>query len=163
MEYYEKPFFRKIAKGLGRFFKVDSHTLREKDFMFSSGASTERARFARICIGVDLRKSLVPKFLFNGKEYMVEYEGLHPIFLKCGCFHHKMDQYSIVLSTVPLGSTPKKGSQKAVPVEVPQFEPWMIVKRPQRGASRSLGVEGSQLGRGELSGSKGSQLAALDG
>ncbi|KAL4331625.1 hypothetical protein AHAS_Ahas13G0518800 [Arachis hypogaea] len=52
--------------------KVDEHT-----------SIHLRDKFARICVKIDLRKKLVPTFTTLGKEFGLEYEGLHQISFKC--------------------------------------------------------------------------------
>src|ERR1044072_5494183 len=78
IEFYGKHFLWRIGNTLGRMIRIDDHTLR----MESDGLSlvgTERGKFARICVEVDLRKTLLAKFSMNGETYRVEYEGLNQI------------------------------------------------------------------------------------
>lgn len=134
--------------------KVESHTLREKDLMFSAEASTERARFGRLCIEVDLRKSLVSKFLFNGKEYMVEYEGLNLKCFQCGCFGHKKEQCSIVAPEVtPSGGAPASHRSQQT-VVAPEFGPWMMVKKTQRSGAKGPRSGGKAMPAGGRGGSR---------
>lgn len=64
-----------IAKGLRRPICVDLATL-----------NFERARFARICVEVNLAKPLKGTVLINGERYFVAYEGLSVICSKCGIY-----------------------------------------------------------------------------
>lgn len=66
-----------MASAVGRPIKVDKNTLR-----------VERARFARVCIEVDLTQQVVGKVWLKGHWYKVEYEGLHLICASCGCYGH---------------------------------------------------------------------------
>lgn len=66
-----------IAKGLGKPIRVDQTTLK-----------FERARYARICVEVNLAKPLKGTVLINGERYFVAYEGLSEICSKCGIYGH---------------------------------------------------------------------------
>lgn len=48
----------------------------------------ERARFARVCVEVNLAKPLKGTILINGERYFVAYEGLSEICSKCGIYGH---------------------------------------------------------------------------
>ncbi|RYQ85663.1 hypothetical protein Ahy_B10g105239 isoform B [Arachis hypogaea] len=50
-----------------------------------------REKFARICVKIDLRRKLVPSFTTLGKDFKLEYEGLHQICFSCGRYGHKID------------------------------------------------------------------------
>ncbi|XP_031120629.1 uncharacterized protein LOC116023759 [Ipomoea triloba] len=47
-----------------------------------------RASFARVCVEVDITKSLPAKFTFRNKVRPVVYEGLHLICFKCKMYGH---------------------------------------------------------------------------
>lgn len=66
-----------IAKGLGKPVRGDLTTL-----------NFERARFARVCVEVNLAKPLKGTVLINGERYFVAYEGLSEICSKCGIYGH---------------------------------------------------------------------------
>lgn len=66
-----------IAKGLGRPIKVDLTTL-----------NFERARFARICVEINLHKPLKGTVMINGERYFVSYEGISTICSTCGMYGH---------------------------------------------------------------------------
>lgn len=57
--------------------KVDKNTLQQ-----------ERAKYARICVEVNLTKPLLAMFTIKGRKYKIKYEGLHPLCLKCGKLGH---------------------------------------------------------------------------
>jgi hypothetical protein len=62
---------------MGSTVKVDKNTLMQ-----------ERGKYARICVEVDLTKSLLAMFMIKGRKYNVEYEGLHLLCKTCGKFGH---------------------------------------------------------------------------
>ncbi|RYR67750.1 hypothetical protein Ahy_A03g014148 [Arachis hypogaea] len=70
----------KVEKSIGTMLKVDEYT-----------SIHSRGKFARICMKIDLRKKLVPSFSALGKEFRLEYEGLHLICFNCGRYIHKYD------------------------------------------------------------------------
>lgn len=74
---YHKAILMGIAKGLGRPIKVDLTTL-----------NFERARFARICVEVNLNKPLKGTVMINGERYGVSYEGISTICSICGMYGH---------------------------------------------------------------------------
>ncbi|KAL9830901.1 putative transcription factor interactor and regulator CCHC(Zn) family [Arabidopsis thaliana] len=74
---YYKSVLMGIAKGLGKPIKVDLTTLH-----------FDRARFARICVEVNLAKPLKGTIMINGERYFVAYEGLSNICSFCGLYGH---------------------------------------------------------------------------
>ena len=74
---YHRPILMSIVRGLGKPIKVDLTTL-----------NYERARFARVCVEVDLRKPLKGTIMINGERYGVSYEGLANICSMCGLYGH---------------------------------------------------------------------------
>lgn len=68
-----------IAKGLGKPVRVDTTTL-----------NFERARYARVCVEVNLKRPLKGTVMINGERYFVSYEGLSSICSLCGIFGHSV-------------------------------------------------------------------------
>ncbi|XP_031095188.1 uncharacterized protein LOC115999480 [Ipomoea triloba] len=81
IEYFEDDFLMKIGKYIGRPIKVDTTTS-----LVSIG------RFARVCVELDLTKSLLAKFTLGGEVIPIEYEGIQMVCFKCGIYGHKQDQ-----------------------------------------------------------------------
>ncbi|KAI8027505.1 hypothetical protein LOK49_LG02G00221 [Camellia lanceoleosa] len=54
-------------------------------------AMATRGRFARVCIEVDLRKPLCPRFLLGKKSYNIEYESIHSFCFFCGRVDHRKE------------------------------------------------------------------------
>lgn len=77
VNFYHRSILIGIARGLGHPLKVDLTTL-----------NFERARFARVCVEVNLRKPLKGLVMVNGERYYVFYEGLNTICSKCGMYGH---------------------------------------------------------------------------
>lgn len=81
--------------------KNDSNMLHGQEGSTGEFLMMERAKFARVCVEVDLRKILVSKFKLNGRIYNVEYEGLHLVCFGCGCYGHKKDECPLLASKNP--------------------------------------------------------------
>lgn len=64
VNFYHKAILMGIAKGLGKPIRVDTTTL-----------NFERARFARVCVEVNLKRPLKGTMMINGERYFVSYEG----------------------------------------------------------------------------------------
>lgn len=96
VNFYHKTILLGIAKGLGNPVKVDLTTLQ-----------FERARFARVCVEVNLKKPLKGTVMINGERYFVSYEGLTNICSHCGLYGHLVH------------SCPKRAQEKAVVVAPP--------------------------------------------
>lgn len=77
VNFYHKAILMGIARGLGKPIRVDLTTL-----------NFERARFARICVEVNLTKPLKGTIMINGERYFVSYEGLSNICSTCGLYGH---------------------------------------------------------------------------
>ncbi|EOA28792.1 hypothetical protein CARUB_v10025024mg, partial [Capsella rubella] len=77
VHYYHKTILMGIAEALGKPLRADLTTLQ-----------VERARFARVCIEVNLKKPLKGSVMVNGERYMASYEGLNTICSSCGIYGH---------------------------------------------------------------------------
>lgn len=49
---------------------------------------TERGQYVRLCIEINMRKSLISKVKVRKIVYKVEYEGLNIICFNCGTYGH---------------------------------------------------------------------------
>ncbi|XP_057456177.1 uncharacterized protein LOC130747298 [Lotus japonicus] len=76
--FYDKSFLMSVVRVIGRPIKVDMTTL-----------SGDRGRFARICVELDLTKAVIGRICIEDFWYKVEYEGLHVICTRCGCYGHR--------------------------------------------------------------------------
>ncbi|CAN1298894.1 hypothetical protein LINPERPRIM_LOCUS23988 [Linum perenne] len=61
------------------------------DLATSEGA---RARYARVCVEVDISKPLLGKYMIEDRTYLVEYESLENICHHCGLYGHLIDSCS---------------------------------------------------------------------
>ncbi|XP_057425674.1 uncharacterized protein LOC130719039 [Lotus japonicus] len=138
VECYDQEVLHEIGKNVGRFVKVDDHTWKTMAGKGQQGATMERARFARICVEVDLRKTLVSKFMFEDEEFKIEYEGLSLICFECGRFGHKKEacfvasvseNHQTIIAPTTTNPTNKVANGD-------DFGPWMIAKKPARFTSK---------------------------
>lgn len=84
---YDKEILWRLGNCIGKILKVDSNSLSESDSINQNGR-TERGKFVRISVEVDLQKKLVPRILISDELYNVEYESLHLICFGCECYGH---------------------------------------------------------------------------
>ncbi|CAI0502330.1 unnamed protein product [Linum tenue] len=77
IELYHPEAVLRIASRAGRPIRLDRAT--------ETGA---RAKFARVCVEIDLTKPLLSKFKVVGLEYEIKYEGLHNVCFQCGRYGH---------------------------------------------------------------------------
>lgn len=77
MMYYNEDVLFALASSIRTPVKIDINT-----------RLATRARFARVCIDIDLTKPLVAKFCLDDAWYNVEYEGIHTICFACGMYGH---------------------------------------------------------------------------
>ena len=80
VELYTETFLVRAGVKLGTMLKIDQNT-----------SIHSRGKFARICVEINLRRKLVPAILVLGREFKVEYEGLHLICFNCGQYGHRME------------------------------------------------------------------------
>ncbi|XP_013617040.1 PREDICTED: uncharacterized protein LOC106323468 [Brassica oleracea var. oleracea] len=135
VNFYHRSILMGIAKDLGKPVRVDMTTL-----------NFERARFARICVEVNLAKPLKGTVLINGEGYFVANEGLSESCSKCGIYGHlvhgcpktiaeRVDSMTLQTETSVL--------PKTVPEEIPQQEDGFTqVRGARRGTqmSRQVGI-----------------------
>ncbi|KAJ1403340.1 Zinc finger, CCHC-type [Sesbania bispinosa] len=146
IEYYDGHILWRIGDVVGHTIKIDPNTLRQHEDEQGANMITERGRFARICVEVDLRKVLIARFKLNGKIYHVEYEGLHLICFNCGCFGHRKEHCPLLVEASKESEQPNDesnssennggGNQRAKdggPATEECFGPWMMVQRKSRG------------------------------
>ncbi|XP_057417008.1 uncharacterized protein LOC130711420 [Lotus japonicus] len=77
VSFYDESYLMSAARVIGKPIRLDKNTLK-----------AERGRFARICVEVDLDKPVVGKVCLENYWYKIEYEGLHVLCSKCGCYGH---------------------------------------------------------------------------
>lgn len=83
-----------IGNAVGKVVKVDTIT-----------AEMIKARYARVCIELNLNGSLLPNVLVWGRKQPIEYEGLHHICFQCGRYRHKKEHCTGAQASSEVGAT----------------------------------------------------------
>lgn len=157
-ELYNVESLRRIGNLVGKTLKIDRTT-----------AFSEKGSFARICVEVDLQRSLLPAFHHFGEDHKILYEGLHLICFQCGKYGHHREH--CLLKDEVKGTSEKEAASEekaeekqnegeSYTSEIPKaaipemevknseiFGPHMIVKREFRRRSTITTIGISQNGK----------------
>ncbi|CAN1147891.1 hypothetical protein LINPERHAP2_LOCUS16135 [Linum perenne] len=79
IHYFNRTAVTRIGNAIGKTVRIDLAT--------TEGA---RARFARVCVEVDLSKPLLGKYMIEDRVLHVEYESLENLCVSCGVYGHKV-------------------------------------------------------------------------
>ncbi|PKI54065.1 hypothetical protein CRG98_025559 [Punica granatum] len=134
-----------------------------------------KGAFARICVEIDLTKSLRPKFELRSRVYGVEYEGLHLICFDCGRFGHWKEECCVGNESVVVEGQagvalleegvkqvervrPSSGQQEASEEPAPTggeiFGPWMQVHNRHRNLRSHPAIRGDNGGKKDIMGAQ---------
>lgn len=80
MMYYKEDVLFALASSIGTLVKIDIN-IRLATY----------ARFAKVCMEIDLTKPLVACFCLDDKWYFMEYEGIHTICFSGGMYGHRSE------------------------------------------------------------------------
>ncbi|XP_061352758.1 uncharacterized protein LOC133297608 [Gastrolobium bilobum] len=143
IEFYTSRHLCNIGNLFGRTLKIDRNSIR-KDII-GDKEFTDRAKFARICVEVDLRKGFLSKFKIGNRVFPVGYEGLHLVCFACGRYGHRRDSCptlapastSTINQSTQIHTTMANTTvQHKVAMEGEAFGSWMLVQRNQRGRKK---------------------------
>ncbi|CAN1156112.1 hypothetical protein LINPERHAP1_LOCUS8726 [Linum perenne] len=92
-------------------------------------ATTEgtRARYARVCVELDLTKPLLGKYIIDNRILRIEYESLENICFTCGTYGHKLDRCPTMAAPKPKSPLPEPSS--IPPTHEGDTGEWMTVCR----------------------------------
>nr|POE62200.1 uncharacterized protein CFP56_39528 [Quercus suber] len=131
IEYYNLEALIHIGKSIGNVLWVDSHTAMET-----------RGRYARICVQVDVDKTLPTAVLIGKCEQTICYEGLQSLCFSCGRIGHckencpytiRAESSSSTLGTKENGTSDSQPCDERVPDNVgPEVEPSKIMHESVR-------------------------------
>ncbi|CAN1776648.1 hypothetical protein LINPERHAP1_LOCUS13716 [Linum perenne] len=111
----------RIGNHIGRTVRMDLAT--------KEGA---RARYARVCVEVDLSKPLLGKYVIDDRVFYIEYESLDNICFSCGMYGHKLDSCGLK-EDGPVSITEDDLEQeKAAQTIEGNSGSWMTVSRRQK-------------------------------
>jgi hypothetical protein len=120
---------RRIGNQLGKLLKIDARTV-----------DSERGRYARLCVQIDLDQPLTPKVRIDDILWCVQYEGVSTICFECGYVGHKLAVCPTI--TAALKHLEKPIVTVAPPstdiVENSKYGEWMLVsgKKPVLGRKK---------------------------
>lgn len=78
VEYYSEKWLRRAGDRISKTIKVDD-TMR----------ATTRGKFARVCVEVDLTKPVKAGYRMRGRQWHLQYEGLHELCFVYGQYRHR--------------------------------------------------------------------------
>ncbi|CAN1156398.1 hypothetical protein LINPERHAP2_LOCUS20922 [Linum perenne] len=99
------------------------------DLATSEGA---RARYARVCVEVDISKPLLGKYMIENRTFLVEYESLGNICVTCGFYGHKTEACTPSEHAKPSQGAEMSSDSSPTDQEGDAGE-WMVVQRRNRG------------------------------
>lgn len=108
-----------------------------------------RGKFARVGMEIDLNKPLRSQFRIRGKDWYIQYEGLHNFFFDCGIYNHN-DYAGPGKTKMAGGESKTPDGQGSATESVPNnkesqgshlssFGPWMLARRVFRRSKKMVG------------------------
>ncbi|CAN1181545.1 hypothetical protein LINPERHAP2_LOCUS35459 [Linum perenne] len=91
-----------------------------------------RARYARVCVEVDLSCPLLGKYIIEDRVFYVEYESLDNICFSCGIYGHKDGSCPNTVPTETATPTPQPTQPEINKAPEGDSGSWMSVKRRQK-------------------------------
>ena len=93
LELYKPEVLKQIGESIGKVLRIDTQIAMEA-----------RRRYARLCIQVDINKSLIDIVLIGRFDQLVSYEGLQKLCFSCGRVGHTKEvcQYTIKRIKMPI-------------------------------------------------------------
>ncbi|CAN1809758.1 Putative ribonuclease H protein At1g65750 [Linum perenne] len=141
IQFFNHTAVERIGNHIGRTVRLDLAT-----------AEGTRARYARVCVEVDLSRPLLGKYVIEDRTFLVEYESLDNICYSCGLYGHKEEDCKPVGMDGQVNppsekvATEKTGNSEGVSGS------WMTVKRrdrkqsnPQSSSSPAPRLQGSRF------------------
>lgn len=131
VEYFDEEWLCRAWDEIGKTTKVDSTT-----------RATTRGMFARVCLEIDMGKPLRANYRMRGKDWRLQYEGLHDLCFTCGKYGHREagcplkipEESSDHMKTNEAqtkATSPSERSKKA-DEQSSSFGPWMVAQRNRR-------------------------------
>ncbi|GMY19177.1 hypothetical protein FCV25MIE_14416 [Fagus crenata] len=121
IELYDSGLLRRIGNQLGKLLKIDART-----------ADSERGRYARICIQIDIDQPLTPIVRVGDILQKVQYEGISAVCFECGCVGHRITACPLKVNPnnnhgLPRTTSTPPSSPKSF--ENGKYGDWMLVTR----------------------------------
>ncbi|CAN1149571.1 hypothetical protein LINPERHAP2_LOCUS17092 [Linum perenne] len=122
--------------------KIGNHIDRtiQMDLATSEGA---RARYARVCVEVDLAKPLLGKYMIGERVFFVEYESLENVCHTCGLYGHKADSCPTLAPSERQADVEMPAPERTAETEsVGDVGSWMTVTRRRQRKTPDKKVDG---------------------
>ncbi|CAN1812178.1 hypothetical protein LINPERHAP1_LOCUS26457 [Linum perenne] len=134
IHYFNQLAVTRIGNYIGKTVRLDLAT-----------AEGARARYARVCVEVDLTKPLLGKYIIDDRVLHIEYESLENICFDCGTYGHKVDRCpksvpSPVEKSIPVPAEAEQQPEGDTGV-------WMIVCRRKNKSNARAQATGQKLGK----------------
>ncbi|CAN1171744.1 hypothetical protein LINPERHAP2_LOCUS29750 [Linum perenne] len=129
IQFFNQLAVEHIGNHIGRTVRLDMAT--------SEGA---RARYARVCVEVDLSRPLLGKYVIEDKVFLVEYESLDNICYSCKLYGHKEEACKPAVSTEEVAPPTTSETLEKTGGSDGNSGSWMTVKRRHRKPTSSAGA-----------------------
>ncbi|CAN1182671.1 hypothetical protein LINPERHAP2_LOCUS36103 [Linum perenne] len=97
IHYFNQVAVTRIGNYIGRTVRLDLTT--------TEGA---RARYARVCVEIDLSRPVLGEYIIDNRILFIEYESLENICFSCGFYGHKIDRCPALTTDQVVTATPEK-------------------------------------------------------
>ncbi|CAN1121847.1 hypothetical protein LINPERHAP1_LOCUS6323, partial [Linum perenne] len=121
IHYFNELAITRISNHIGRTVRLDLAT-----------AEGARARYARVCVEIDISKPLLGKYMIEDRMFFMEYESLENICFGCGFYEHKQDGCSPQTQDKS-ESQEKEAASQTPPATEGDAGCWMTVQRRHKG------------------------------
>ncbi|CAN1127065.1 hypothetical protein LINPERHAP2_LOCUS3799 [Linum perenne] len=126
IQYFNRLAFERIGNHIGRTIRLDLAT-----------AEGARARYARVCVEVDLSQPLLGKYVIEDRVFLVEYESLDNICFSCGLYGHKEEGCRPAVSNEEVTPPTNKIVKEKLSSTDGNSGSWMTVKRCHQKSTKS--------------------------
>ncbi|CAN1169987.1 hypothetical protein LINPERHAP2_LOCUS28727 [Linum perenne] len=118
IHFFNEVAVTRIGNCIGKTVRLDLAT--------SEGA---RGRYARVCVEIDISKSLLGKYMIDDRTYFVEYESLSNICFTCGFYGHKAECCPSVHHPEKQSGLPEAEERVQTSMPTGETGEWMTVQR----------------------------------
>ncbi|CAN1188819.1 hypothetical protein LINPERHAP2_LOCUS39561 [Linum perenne] len=138
IHFFNHTAVNRIGNHIGRTIRMDLAT-----------AEGARARYARVCVEIDLSKPLLGKYMIGDRVFFVEYESLENVCHTCGHYGHKAESCPTLAPTVRPMEVEVQSSEIVAEAEVVgDAGSWMTVTRRRQRNTPAKKVDGQPRHQG---------------
>ncbi|CAN1165459.1 hypothetical protein LINPERHAP2_LOCUS26163 [Linum perenne] len=122
IHYFNHVAVNRIGNHIGKTIRMDLAT-----------AEGARARYARVCVEIDLSKPLLEKYMIGDRVFYIEYESIENFCYLCGLYGCKADSCpSCKLVVSPTEPSTVQEPEKEIVSDERDTGSWMVVSHKQR-------------------------------